>query len=138
MVKENTILSHLLPLAIYPLHSFKNVLNKFLLTTIPVNKLTNIPSDSVIANPLTGPDVCKNEKSKGFANTKAVTKVAIFASLIESQARPKDTSSASEKGRCIFSSLNRSNIRIFASTAIPTESKNPAIPGSVKTTGISL
>ena len=49
---------------------------------------------NVIAKPRTGPDVCKKLQSNGLAKIKAVTKVAIFASLIESQARPKETSKA--------------------------------------------
>ena len=97
-----------------------------------------IPSASVIANPRTGPDVCKNCQSNGFANMKAVTKVAIFASLIESHALPKETSKASAVALLSFSSLNLSKINILLSTAIPIESMNPAIPGRVRVMGISF
>jgi len=62
---------------------------------IPVKRLIAIPNASVMAKPLTGPDVCKKGKSKGLAKTKAATKVAIFASLIESQALPNEYSKAS-------------------------------------------
>ena len=66
-----------------------------------------------MAKPLTGPEVCKNSKSKGFARINAVKSVAIFASLIESQALPKDTSKASLMGLLPFSSLNLSKIKMF-------------------------
>ena len=97
-----------------------------------------IPTAKVIAKPLTGPEVCKKDQSRGFARIKAVTKVAIFASLIESHALPKETSSAFATDLCPFSSLNLSKISILESTAIPTDRRNPAIPGRVRTTPISL
>src|SRR3990172_3701661 len=84
----------------YFLVSLTKTLNKFLETTIPVNKLIPIPKAKVIAKPRTGPEVCRNAKSKGFAKTKVVAKVAIFASRMDSQARPNETSKASIKGRC--------------------------------------
>ena len=49
---------------------------KFLLTNIPVNKLITIPKANVIAKPRIGPDVFKNDQSRGFANTKQVMRVA--------------------------------------------------------------
>jgi len=57
-----------------------NTLSKFLLTTIPVNKLINIPNVNVMAKPLTGPEECRKEKSNGLASINAVINVAIFAS----------------------------------------------------------
>ena len=66
-------------------------------------------------------------QSSGLARINAVTSVATFASRIESQARPNETSSVRYVSFC-FSSLNLSNIRMLLSTAIPTESINPAIP----------
>jgi len=97
-----------------------------------------IPKAKVMAKPRTGPDVFKNDHSKGFIRTNAVIKVATLASRMEFQALPKEISKASGIGRFKRSSLNLSKIKILLSTAIPTESKNPAIPGKVKTTGISL
>ena len=106
---------------------------------MPVNKLTPIPKAKVRAKPRIMPEVFKNDQSKGLNKTKQVIKVQILASLIESQARPKAISIELNKGRPdFFSSLKRSKIKILASTAIPTDSKKPAIPGSVNTTGINL
>ena len=97
-----------------------------------------IPNARVIANPLTGPEVCRKFQSRGFAKIKAVTRVAMLASRIESHALPKETSKASAVALLSFSSLNLSKINILLSTAIPTDNINPAIPGSVIVTGISL
>ena len=97
------------------------------------------PINKVMAKPLTIPEVFKKLKLKGLIKTRAVMMVARLASLIESQARPKPSSRATEKGRSILnSSLSLSKIKMLLSTAMPTERIKPAMPGRVRVTGISL
>ena len=116
---------------------FINTRIKFLLTTIPVNRLTNIPIASVAANPRARPNCGKNVQLNGLNKMKQVSNVVKFASRIESHARPKPSSIATghdlpERN----SSLMRSNIRILLSTAMPIERIKPAMPGSVSVMGI--
>ena len=69
----------------------------------------------------------------------AVIILEMFESRIENQAREKPVETAS---RTVLperiSSLTLSKIRMFASTAIPIEIINPAIPAAVKVTGNNL
>ena len=68
-----------------------------------------------------------------------VISVVMLESRIEDQARAKPASSAVWKARpARSSSFMRSKIRMFASTAMPTESTKAAMPASVSVTGISL
>ena len=71
--------------------------------------------------------------------TAEIIKDAIFESLIESQARAKAADIASFIPLPAFiSSFNLSNMSTLASTAIPKEIINPAIPEAVRVTGINL
>ena len=70
---------------------------------------------------------------------KHVISVVTFESRIDDQARakPEFTDMSTERPER-SSSLIRSKIRMFASTAIPTLSMNPPIQARVKVTGKSL
>ena len=99
---------------------------------IALNIETIIPIPSVKAKPLI----------KGVPNQKRMTTVImpeIFESLIENQALEKP---AEIESAILFpernSSFIRSKISTFASTAMPMEIINPAIPAAVKVTGINL
>ena len=93
---------------------------------------TKTPIPSVKAKPFIR-EVPKENKMM------AVIMLEIFESRIENQARenPVETASA-----IVLpprnSSLTRSKIRTLASTAIPIEIMNPAIPAAVKVTGNNL
>ena len=68
-----------------------------------------------------------------------VIRVEMFESRMEGQARRNPSSTAMVRRRpARSSSLSLSKIRMFASTATPTESTKPAMPGSVRVIGISL
>ena len=109
------------------------------MTTMPVKRDMNIPTIRVRAKPLTEPEVFRKLQFKGLKRIRVVIMVAVLASLIESQALPKPNSRAILGERPdLISSLYRSKIKMFESTAIPTESKKPAIPGKVKVIGMSL
>jgi len=70
---------------------------------------------------------------------RAVMKFEILESRIENQAREKPVETASAMLRPERnSSLTRSKISTFASTAMPIEIINPAIPAAVSVTGKSL
>ncbi len=112
------------------------ILKNVLVTMIAENILIRTPIAKVIENPRTkeAPNCSPNQNK-----IKQVIKVEIFESRIEGQALLKPVSTALDRGRpFLSSSLKRSNIKIFASTAIPTERINAAIPESVKVTGQSL
>ena len=69
----------------------------------------------------------------------AVIKLEMLESLIDNHARLNP----SEMTDCKFfpffnSSFILSNIKILASTAMPTDKMNPAMPAAVKVTGMSL
>ena len=85
--------------------------------------------------------VYKNKKLLKEFNTEKLQEiiVEILESRIEGQARKKPYSIAAifDNPRAI-SSLVRSNIKIFASTAIPIERINPATPANVIVIGINL
>ena len=97
-----------------------------------LNMETITPMPSVKAKPLI----------KDVPNQKRITavmKLEILESRIENQAREKPSLTASlmlwpERN----SSLTRSKISTLASTAMPMEIINPAIPAAVKVTGKSL
>ena len=103
------------------------------LTTIAENMLTITPMASVAAKPCTtvAPSVSANQNS--IAQVISVEKLP---SLMAGQARLKpmfiDVSSVRPARS---SSFIRSNIRMFASTAIPTERMAAARPDSVRVTG---
>jgi hypothetical protein len=98
-------------------------------TVIAVNIETKTPIARATAKPLTGPVPIKYK-------IEAVIKEEIFESLIEDQALLNPDSSA-----CLgflphlFSSFILSKIKILASTAIPIDKINPAIPARVKVIG---
>ena len=82
--------------------------------------------DKVTANPFTGPVPNWNKISE-------VIKVVTFASTIAEKAFSNPSSTAVLVAlHNLNSSLILSNINTFASTAIPMERINPAIPGKVK------
>ena len=95
-------------------------------------KLIMTPSPNVNAKPLINELPKKNRMN-------AIIILEMFASRIEVQARSKPTLNASPIARPrIHSSRARSKIKILASTAIPIEIINPAIPAADNVTGISL
>jgi len=109
---------------------------KVRVTTIAERRLTPTPNERVNANPLTklAPNVEPNQKRIAL-----VIKVARFESRMDGQARFQPRSIACCKVRpFLSSSLRRSNIRIFASSALPVLNRKPAIPGKVKVTGMNL
>ena len=70
---------------------------------------------------------------------KHVINVVMLESRMEDHALEKPASTAFIAERPILSSsFIRSKIKIFASTAIPTDRMNPPIAASVNVTGISL
>ena len=110
--------------------------NKVRVTVMAVNKLTNTPSASVRAKPLTmlAPNWLPNQNK-----ITQVIKVEIFESRIDGQARRKPSSTAvinflPERN----SSYMRSKIKMLAYTATPTDNTKPAMPGRVSVTGINL
>ncbi len=109
-----------------------NMLRKIRVIVIALKRDTMTPMPSVNAKPLIS-DV-PNQKSMS-----AVMKFEIFESRIENQAREKPNFTASLMVRpARSSSLIRSKISTFASTAIPIDMMNPAIPAAVRVTGMSL
>ena len=92
---------------------------------IAVNIEVSRPTASVTAKPLIGPEPNWNSRT-------AAISVVIFASIIVVNAREYPASTADIGVRPFRdSSRIRSNMRTFASTAIPIVSTIPAIPGSV-------
>ena len=105
---------------------------KVLETEMAVIMDTNTPIPKVRANPLT-------EDVPSQKRIMAVMIEEIFESRMESQALLNPSWKASMSPFPFFlSSLLRSKIRTLASTAIPIERMNPAMPAEVKVTGISL
>ena len=104
-----------------------------LVVVIALNKLTNTPIKSVSANPLTKLDVKRYK-------IMAVMIVEILESRIDGHARRKPSSTAPVFGSPRFnSSLIRSKISTFASTAMPMVSTNPASPArDIVKSGMSL
>src|SRR3989344_196238 len=106
-----------------------NIFKIVLVTVIAVNIETKTPIAKVTAKPRTSPVPIKYK-------IPAVISEEILESLIEDQARLKPSSNA-----CLLvlphllSSFILSKIRILASTAIPTDKINPAIPDNVKVIG---
>ena len=95
-----------------------------------VNKLIKTPIPNVAAKPLTKFVPNKN-------NTKQLRRVVIWPSTMDELALWKPLSIDLVRVLPSYnSSLILSNIRIFASTAIPILSISPDIPGKVKVTGI--
>src|SRR5579872_846877 len=93
-----------------------------------VNSENTVPTSSVSAKPLTVPVPSQY-------STAAPTIVVTCESKTVVKARLKPTPTAARVVRPAHSSsLMRSKISTFASTAIPMESTNPAMPGSVSTT----
>ena len=106
--------------------------SKFRLTVMALNILTATPMARVTAKPRTPP----LPKPKSTAQ---MMRVEMLESRIEVHARLKPDSTAPRMARPARSSSRvRSNIRMLASTATPTERMNPATPESVSVTGISL
>jgi hypothetical protein len=97
-----------------------------------VNIETKTPIPSVSANPFIADVPSQNRIIEVIIEE-------MFESLIDSHALEKPSCKAS----CIdlpflISSFILSKIKTFASTAIPIERINPAIPAAVRVTGISL
>ena len=110
-----------------------NIRRNVRVTTIAENMLTATPIASVIANPRTNDAPNWSPNQNRIAH---VMKVATFESRIEGHARRKPVSIAVASGRPRrSSSFIRSKMRMFASTAMPTERMNAAIPESVSVTG---
>ena len=107
-------------------------MRKSLVTVIAVKSESKIPTAKVIAKPRIIP-------APLTANTKQISKPEKLESLIELQAliKPSDTATVRDFPLDI-SSFIRSKIKIFASTAMPSEKTMPAIPAKVRVTGISL
>ena len=98
---------------------------KILVTTIAVNIEDITPIDNVTANPLIGPVPKIN-------NIIDAIKVVMFASRIVEKAFLYPSSiEANGVEPFATSSFILSKIKTFASTAIPTVSTMPAIPGNV-------
>ena len=105
---------------------------KTFVSTIAENIDMRTPRPRVSAKPLIS-DV-PNQK-----RISAVKIEEMFESRIENQARSKPVRTASAIVRPSFnSSFILSNTNTFASTAIPIEIMNPAIPAAVSVTGINL
>ena len=101
-------------------------------TVIAVNMEMSTPRPRVKAKPLMA-DVPSQKRMI------AVIIDEMFESRIESQAREKPSWSASSIDFPLFnSSFILSKIRMLASTAMPIERINPAIPAAVNVTGITL
>ena len=102
-------------------------------TTIAEKRLTSTPIASVSANPLTraAPNWSPNHQ-----RIPQVIRVDTLLSRMDDQARSKPCSIAGPRLRpARSSSFSLSKTRTFASTAIPTESTNPAMPASDIVTG---
>ena len=88
------------------------------------------------------PRVSANPFIKLVPNQKRIAdviKLDMFESRIEGHALPKPSVKAFFKLLPIFfSSLKRSNIKMFASTAVPIYRIKPAMPAALKVTEISL
>ena len=88
----------------------------------------------------------KNVKAKPLTTDVPIQKrmiatiiAAICESRIDVHARANPSSTASRRPLpFLISSFIRSKVSTFASTATPTEIRNPAIPAHVSVTGISL
>ena len=107
-------------------------LRKIRETVIAVIIETKTPSPNVIANPLI--KVVPNAN-----NTTAEIILEIFPSRIDVHARLNPSLIESERDLPDRnSSFIRSKIKILASTAIPREMMNPAIPAELNVTGIYL
>ena len=99
---------------------------------IALNKLMTTPIKSESAKPCTKLDVKKYK-------TAHVIIVDAFESLMDVHALRKPSSIAAACGIPFFnSSFVRSNTSMFASTAMPMDRMNPAIPESVIVIGTSL
>ena len=99
--------------------------NIILVINTAVNIESIIPIINVCAKPFTVPVPSQN-------NTAAAINVVILPSIIAGNALEKPLCTATLKEcHAINSSFILSNITTFASTAIPTESTIPAIPGNV-------
>ena len=102
------------------------------LTVMAENILIRIPTPNVRANPL----IMLVPIQKRMP---AVIKLEMLESLMESHARLKPSETADCKFFPFFnSSFILSNIKMLASTAMPTDRMNPAMPAAVKVTGMSL
>lgn len=96
---------------------------------IAVNIEITTPKPKVMANPLTALVV-------NIMSMKQVINVLKLLSLIDGQARLKPSSMALESGFPLaISSFILAKIKIFASTAMPTETMAPAKPDKVNVTG---
>src|SRR3989344_187442 len=101
-------------------------------TVMAVNILIKTPIPKVRAKPLTTLVPIQKRITE-------VIRLDMFESRMEGHARLKPSVTAAKISLSFFSSsLVLSKIRIFASTAIPIERINPAIPAAVKVTGINL
>ena len=107
-----------------------------LLAKKAVNMLSSTPIASVSAKPciMLVLNLSPNQNS-----TTAVMMVDMFPSRIDGHARSKPAFNAANRSLpARSSSLARSDISMFASTANPSESITAAAPDSVRVTGMSL
>ena len=103
----------------------QNAFKRSLVITRAVNIERMIPRISVLANPFTVPDPIRRSTTPAMI-------VVIFPSKIAENAFPKPFFIAVlTVFPSAISSLIRVKMMTFASTAIPIESRIPAIPGSV-------
>jgi hypothetical protein len=91
-----------------------------------VNTEVTIPIDKVTANPLTGPVPKKNKTNE------AIRVVILASRIVPKDLEYPDSTAAKGLLPLKYSSLIRSKIITFESTAIPIVKTIPAIPGNVK------
>jgi hypothetical protein len=91
-----------------------------------VNTEVTIPIDKVTANPLTGPVPKKNKTNE------AIRVVILASRIVPKDLEYPDSTAAKGLLPLKYSSLIRSKIITFESTAIPIVKTMPAIPGNVK------
>ena len=117
-----------------PAHA--NSCSRFRLTTSAVNMLMSTPMPRLMANPVMSPPP---SRSPNQMSTPQVMRVEKFPSRMAGHARLNPTSIDDARVRPMrTSSFIRSNIRMFASTAMPMDRMNPPMWDRVRVIGTSL
>ena len=113
-------------------HSWRTTQRRIVrVTTMALNIETRTPRISTRAKPR------MTDEPRAYRMV-AVIRLDTFESRMEFQARLKPASTAAGSDLPTrSSSFVRSKIRMLASTAMPTESTKPAMPASVRVTGMS-
>ncbi len=109
-----------------------NHLKKFLVTIIAENMLAIIPIAKVNANPLIMLVPSQNRITQVISEETFESRIDVHALLNPSSTAPAKLLPA------FNSSFVLSKIKMFASTAMPIERINPAMPAKVRVTGINL